>query len=114
MGALFALRLVLAGGVLLTALMVPSTLVAEPRAALVLVASYLLLTLGVEVTRQWRNRLPNWVIGVAILADGLFIAIALTLAGGPGSSLSFLLYIHLVAVTLLASYRTGLKVAVWQ
>jgi diguanylate cyclase (GGDEF)-like protein len=34
-------------------------------------------------------------------------------SGGPGSPLSFLLYLHLIAVTLLASFRTGLKIALW-
>ena len=51
--------------------------------------------------------------GAAVLTDGVFMAIVLTLGGGSGTALSFLLYIHLVAVTLLASYRTGLKVALW-
>ena len=114
MGALFGLRLVLASAVLLTVVVVPQTLAATPQAVVTLVAVYLVLAVACEVLRQWRGRVPSWVIGATILTDGVFIAMALTLAGGPASSLSFLLYIHLVAVTLLASYRTGLKVAVWQ
>ena len=33
--------------------------------------------------------------------------------GGPASRLVFLIYLHLIAVTLLVSYRTGLKLALW-
>ena len=33
--------------------------------------------------------------------------------GGTQSPLRFLVFLHLVAVSLLASYRTGLKVALW-
>jgi diguanylate cyclase (GGDEF)-like protein len=33
--------------------------------------------------------------------------------GGTQSPLRFLVYIHVIAVTLLASYRTGLKIALW-
>ena len=33
--------------------------------------------------------------------------------GGTQSPLRFLIYLHLVAVSLLASYRTGLKIALW-
>ena len=114
MGGLFALRLVLAISVLLTVMVVPQTLAAPTAMVMNLVASFLVLTVSLEVLRQWRGTLPTWLTGAAVLADGVFIAMALTLAGGPASSLSFLLYVHLVAVTLLASYRTGLKVAVWQ
>ena len=114
MGALFALRMVLAVSVLATVLVVPQTLAATTGNVMTLVAVFLVLGVSLEVLRQWRGTLPIWLTGAAVLADGVFIAMALTLAGGPASSLSFLLYVHLVAVTLLASYRTGLKVAVWQ
>ena len=114
LGALFGLRLVLAVTVLLTLVVVPNVVRTQQPQVLVVVAAYLLLALVGEVVRQWRGLLPTYAVGAAILADGAFIAIVLTLAGGPSGALSFLLYIHLVAVTLLASYRTGLKVAVWQ
>ena len=51
---------------------------------------------------------------VMLLADGLYLAIAMYATGGTSSPLRFLVYLHLVAVTLLASYRTGLKIALWQ
>ena len=36
-----------------------------------------------------------------------------TLTGGTQSPIRFVVYLHLVAVSLLASYRTGLKIALW-
>ena len=114
LGALFGLRLVLALAVLLAPLVAPRILRAQQREVLVVVAAYLLFALIGEVVRQWRSALPAYVVGAAILIDGVFIATVLTLGGGPSGPLSFLLYTHLVAVTLLASYRTGVKVAVWQ
>ncbi len=48
-----------------------------------------------------------------LLVDGLFLAAAMYSTGGTESPLRFLVYLHLVAVSLLASYRTGLKIALW-
>jgi hypothetical protein len=49
----------------------------------------------------------------ALLVDGAFLAYAMYITGATQSPLRFLIYLHLVAVSLLASYRTGLKVALW-
>ena len=48
-----------------------------------------------------------------LLVDGAFLAAAMYATGGTESPLRFLVYLHLVAVSLLASYRTGLKIALW-
>ena len=48
-----------------------------------------------------------------LLVDGLFLAAAMYSTGGTESPMRFLVYLHLVAVSLLASYRTGLKIALW-
>lgn len=50
---------------------------------------------------------------VALLLDGLYLAVAMYSTGGTQSPMRFLVYLHLVAVSLLASYRTGLKIALW-
>jgi two-component system, cell cycle response regulator len=114
LGALFALRLVLACSVLGITVGLPGTIPAPRSTVLTSVAIYLVIAVATDVVRHLRGTLPTWAIGVAVLIDGVFMTTVLTLGGGAGSSLSFLLYVHLVAVTLLASYRTGLKVAVWQ
>ena len=114
LATLFVLRLALAVTVFVAAALLPTTITAPARHIAVVVACYLLLTVATELVRQARTSLATWSVGAAVLVDGVFIAAALTLAGGPGHGLSFVLYVHLIAVTLLASYRTGLKVAVWQ
>ena len=52
-------------------------------------------------------------MSLALLVDGVFLAYAMYITGATQSPLRFLIYLHLVAVSLLASYRTGLKVALW-
>ena len=46
-----------------------------------------------------------------LLVDGAFLALATYATGGATSSLRFLLYLQLIAVSLLVSYRAGLLVA---
>ena len=111
LGALFVLRLALAT----TALGAGTFLRGgEHHSLAVVVAGYLVISLFAEVVRQWRETVPTAVVGTGVLLDGLFLATAVTVTGGLTGDLAFLLYVHLVAVTLLASYRTGLKLAVWQ
>lgn len=46
-----------------------------------------------------------------MLLDGLYLAAAMSFSGGAQSPLSFLVLVHVIAVTLLLSFRTGLKTA---
>ena len=77
-------------------------------------AVYLALSLvplslrGAEPTRL----LP--LSGGMLLVDGIYLAWVLLQTGGPFSALRSLLFVHVIVVTLLVSYRTGLKVAAWQ
>jgi diguanylate cyclase (GGDEF)-like protein len=48
-----------------------------------------------------------------LFIDGLYLAYIANTTGGQASILRSLITLHLVAVTLLVSYRTGLKVAAW-
>jgi len=53
------------------------------------------------------------VSGVLLLFDGVYLTWVTYATGGVDSQLRFLLFVHVVAVTLIASSRTGLKVAAW-
>jgi signal transduction histidine kinase len=53
------------------------------------------------------------VSGVLLLVDGVYLTWITYATGGVDSPLRFLLFVHVVAVTLIASSRTGLKVAAW-
>jgi signal transduction histidine kinase len=63
------------------------------------------------VGRDRRIALP--VLQGGLLLDGIFLAAAVGLTGGASSPLRFLPFVHVVAVTLLCSYRTGLKLTLW-
>jgi diguanylate cyclase (GGDEF)-like protein len=66
-----------------------------------------------EWARRRAGRLGLWLLSILLLLDGLFLAYAMYITGATQSPIRFLIYLHLVAVSLLASYRTGLKVALW-
>ena len=76
-------------------------------------ALYLSAAVGAEVVRRAARVRALSLLNFMLLVDGLYLALALSRTGGSGSVLGFLLYFHVVAVTLLVSYRTGLKVAAW-
>jgi two-component system cell cycle response regulator len=74
---------------------------------------YLFASLALEKIRRAGKGRGLMLIGASLLIDGLFLAWLTYLTGGTESPFRFLIYLHLMAVTLLASYRTGLKVALW-
>ena len=59
------------------------------------------------------RRTQLWVFGLLLLVDGAFLAWAAYATGSAESPLRFAMVLHVIAVALLASYRTGLKVALW-
>ena len=108
-----AFRLTMVAAVLISSVLWPATLGAPQRALAPLTAGYALLTVAVEVVRRSLKRRSLALVGALLLADGLWIAAVVARTGGPRSLLTVLVGLHVVAVTLLASYRTGLKIAVW-
>ncbi|MDQ3574519.1 MAG: sensor domain-containing diguanylate cyclase [Actinomycetota bacterium] len=99
--------------VLISAAVWPDTIGATQSDIAPVTAAYALLTVAVEVVRRALKRRSLALLGCLLLADGLWIAAVVALTGGPRSVLAVLVGLHVVAVTLLASYRTGLKIAVW-
>src|SRR5262249_33770161 len=53
------------------------------------------------------------IVSWTVLVDGAAIASAVALTGGYRSPLLFLVFLDVIAVTLVVSYRTGLKLALW-
>jgi diguanylate cyclase (GGDEF)-like protein len=66
-----------------------------------------------EFARRYMHRRGLPLLAAMLVMDGIYLAWVMFATGGPTSPLRFLIYMHLIAVTLLASYRTGLKVALW-
>ena len=114
MGSLGAVRCGLVALVLIFGLLSRETVEVSPAELTIGSAAYLLLVLLTPwiVRRQPRNR-AQWVIALSLLVDGVYLCWATYATGGTLSPLRFLLVVHVVAVTLLASYRTGLKIAMW-
>src|SRR3990172_3916433 len=91
----------------------PEVLGMTPAALGAIAVSYLALSAAGEVARRRFVRRGLLVLSLTLLVDGVFLASAMYATGGTQSPIRFLIYLHLVAVSLLASYRTGLKVALW-
>ena len=107
------LRGALAAGVLLAALLSPETRVVGLTHLLVASGGYIALSLAAEALwRRWPGR-GLLLFGGMLLMDGLYLAGAVHLTGGNASHARYLIFLHVIAVTLLASYRTGLKIALW-
>jgi two-component system, cell cycle response regulator len=113
MGSLQVLRVVLAALVLGAGLFVPDVIGATFVQLLLGTAGYLILTALAEGLRRMDTGRGLLIISASLMVDGLYLAWVLYTAGGVLSPLRFLLFVHVIAVTLLASYRTGLKVTLW-
>jgi diguanylate cyclase (GGDEF)-like protein len=114
LGALQLVRVAMAVTVLAAAAVDGARLHIDARGALPITAVYLLCTLLGEAIRRFARVRGLGVLNLLVLLDGVYLAVMSTIAAGPGSGLIFLVYVHLIAVTLLASWRTGLKLAAWQ
>jgi two-component system, cell cycle response regulator len=110
---LHALRAVFACVVLGTAGFAPSSAAGSVSLTAVVTAAYLLGAVTAEWARRRSGVRAVWAIGGMLLVDGVYLAWAAYVGGGGESPLRFLIYLHIVAATLLASYRTGLKLALW-
>ncbi len=110
---LLVLRLTLAGVTVGLGLADPWGLGISTAQLVILTAGYLGLALVMAALGQRSPRASFATLTVMLLVDGLYLAAAMYVTGGTQSPLRFVVYLHLVAVSLLASYRTGLKIALW-
>jgi signal transduction histidine kinase len=98
-----------------------ATIALQPSIATVGVGFMVLITalyLGVSsIPLLRRRRNAENVLAVAqrlLLADGIYLAWVTLVTGGAISPLRFLFFVHVIVVTLLVSYRTGLKLTAWE
>jgi two-component system, cell cycle response regulator len=97
-----------------TAVLVVSALMGDVQRRLApLVVSYIAITAVVEFMRRRAGGRGLGTVSATLLLDGVFLALAVAVTGGYESPLLFLVFLQVMAVTLLVSYRTGLKIAVW-
>lgn len=76
-------------------------------------AVYLVTTVAFEALWRVIRRRGLLLFGVMLLVDGIFLAWAAYVTGAIRGPLSALIFVHVVAVALLASYRTAVKLALW-
>ena len=113
MNYLQALRVGFAVVVLGSALLVTNVVGATISDVVLATAAYIAASAGIEAARKFSTGRALHLISGGLLLDGIYLAWAMYATGGTQSPLRFLVYLHLVAVSLLAAYRTGIKMALW-
>src|SRR3954471_12311136 len=107
------LRIAIVATVLLAAASSPDVVGLDLARVAPITAAYALVTVAAEVGRRLAGTRGLAIVTIALLIDGVYLALLTAPSGGPRSPLAFLLFVHIVGVTLLASYRSGLKLALW-
>lgn len=112
-GYLLGIRAFLVLTALAVGLAAPSISGGLSRHLLNAVLLYVGCEAGLELFRRRGSRRRLRLLNLGLLIDGVFIVWLVHLTGGARSPFQFLIAVHLIATMLLASYRTGLKIAVW-
>ena len=100
--------------VLATVLLRPSITTTSVTVVATVTAFYLAAS---AVPTLLRRRNAQHLLALAqgmLLADGVYLAWVTLVTGGVLSPLRFLFFVHVMVVTLLVSYRTGLKITAWE
>jgi two-component system, cell cycle response regulator len=99
--------------VVVFALFAPDLAAVGPAEAARVAAAYALVSVLAGVGWRLRRGRGLLLFSGMLLLDGIYLAWVAHATGGSGGILRWLIPVHLVVVTLLASYRTGLKMAMW-
>jgi len=112
-GYLQVLRAGIAAVILGTIALRPNIGTVDDGLILAVTGIYLAVSLVLTALRRLNVRNVLAVAQGSLLADGIYLAWITFVTGGATSPLRFLFFVHVVVVTLLVSYRTGLKVTAW-
>jgi signal transduction histidine kinase len=110
---LFWLRIALAAAPVAFAIVEPERLAVGLGIVAGASACYLLLAAVPQLLEGRGRTVVDPVVRGLPLLDGLFLGTAVAVTGGATSPLRYLAFAHVMAVTLLLSYRSGLKLALW-
>jgi signal transduction histidine kinase len=111
--ALAGLRGVSYAAVLATLVVRPGLFVASTSAVLRMTIASALVTLATLFVGRLSRRRAMALVAASLLVDGAYLGWATYMTGGSTSPLWLLVDIHVVAVTLLTSFETGVKLAIW-
>lgn len=108
---MFVVRVILVAVIALGSTFAPGLVGTLPAHASEILGAWAGLSVVAELTwRAWRGRgLP--LFGATLILDGA--ALVWLSEVGSVTNVRYLLFVHLVSVVLLGSYRTGLKMAMW-
>ena len=106
-------RLVAVGSVPVFTWLLGSELLVSTSTLALVTLVYLGLAGAVDLGWRWAQSRQLGVFAAILILDALYLAWIAYAAGESQSPLRYLTVVHLVVVALLASYRTGLKLALW-
>jgi diguanylate cyclase (GGDEF)-like protein len=78
-----------------------------------LALAYVLVIGAAELARRRVPGIERALVTSMVLVDGIVLTVAVVRTGGYRSPLLFLVFLLVLAVTLLVSYRVGLELAAW-
>ena len=110
---LIALRFLIAAITIVFAFASPASLALASQALVAAACAYVVVALVAVGLGRRAGRVGAVATVGMLLLDGVFLTIAIYGTGGSTSPLRFLLYLQLLAVSLLASPRAGLAIAGW-
>jgi diguanylate cyclase (GGDEF)-like protein len=76
-------------------------------------AAYLAVELAMHVLWRLSQERMLRLFAAVLVVDGMYLAWVAWAVQGEGGPLPYLTLVHLIVVALLASYRTGIKLALW-
>jgi diguanylate cyclase (GGDEF)-like protein len=111
---MFVFRLLAAAGVALTVPFASGHLFVPDATIVAVTACFVVLALLADGAWRLARTRGATLFGLMVMADAAFLTWAMYATGGLGSPVCYLIVLEMLAVALLASYRTGLKVVIWQ
>jgi two-component system, cell cycle response regulator len=106
-------RLLLVGVVALVVALSPEGHAAGPEIFALVTLGYLGLALGARLAWGVTRGAGPALFTSMLIVDGLYLAWAAYATGSGASPIRYLIILHIITVALLASYRTGMKMAFW-
>lgn len=91
----------------------PATRTAGLPSLIAVSGGFVLVSVGGELVWRRRGGRGLYLFSAMLISDGAYLAWATYATGAGGSMVRYLVVLHVIAVSLLASYRTGLKLAFW-
>lgn len=110
---LWTFRLAVVAAAPLFAALISADVLVEAATLAVVTVVYVALSGAVDLLWRRAGRRMLGVFSAVLILDALYLAWIAYAAGDSLSPLRYLTVVHLVVVALLASYRTGLKLALW-